>query len=303
MHNNETDEIAESLNADWEQRLPDNLYRLIAPVWAGRILPALKANADRNRCPPAEFGRGCALAMRLTEQLFEALHDNSYALHAADAEGPLFYWLHQRFNILRANDSKRGLSIDKEALLSVAAEYLSHPDIRCNYFDWLLLDAIVFAELDAFGYHVINTKAGTGTSVAAALADGKPVKYFLLLTLFRLTGFALGYVVPPVLSIWAISNGHMIVGWSIAGLWVLSVFWSLVTFPARWKARRKTRSLLTQLLDLYQILGDSTISPRLLKETLDRAIAAGVVLDGAVASIIDRMIARDATTFVPAQTS
>jgi hypothetical protein len=46
------------------------------------------------------------------------------------------------------------MNIQKDQMLRVAAEYLSHPEIRTNKFDWLLLDAIVFAELAAFSYHV-----------------------------------------------------------------------------------------------------------------------------------------------------
>ncbi|WP_321884721.1 hypothetical protein [Paraburkholderia bannensis] len=65
--------------------------------------------------------------------------------------------------------------------------------------------------------------------------------------------------------------------------------------------RRKNKALLARMLDLYRILGDSTISPRLLKDALDRAAEEGVVLDGAVFSIVDRIIVKDATAFVPNQ--
>ena len=56
-----------------------------------------------------------------------------------------------------------------------------------------------------------------------------------------------------------------------------------------------------QLRDLYGILGDITISPRKLKESLDKAVAVGVSLDGAVFTIVDRAIARDPTAFIPSR--
>ena len=52
---------------------------------------------------------------------------------------------------------------------------------------------------------------------------------------------------------------------------------------------------------MYHILGTDTISPRKLKESLDKGAEAGVVLDGAVYTIVDRMIARDPTAFIPTQ--
>jgi hypothetical protein len=58
--------------------------------------------------------------------------------------------------------------------------------------------------------------------------------------------------------------------------------------------------LLKHLRDLYGILGDITISPRKLKENLDKVVTAGIPLDGAVFTIVDRAIARDPTAFIPA---
>jgi hypothetical protein len=72
-------------------------------------------------------------------------------------------------------------------------------------------------------------------------------------------------------------------------------------FPLRAaSAALRLTTLLQHLIDLYRILADNTISPRKLKESLDAAAAAGVVLDGAVFAIVDRLIALDSTAFVPA---
>jgi hypothetical protein len=98
-------------------------------------------------------------------------------------EKPQYYWMHQNFSILRTNDATRGMSIQRDEMLRVAAEYLSHPEIRTNKFDWLLLDAIVFAELDAFSFHF--------SGFAATLANGNPAKYFALMALFKVVGVAL----------------------------------------------------------------------------------------------------------------
>ncbi len=301
MDYDQLDEIERPLKEHWEQRMGDNVSELVSPVWENWILPSLKVRAREAECTAEEFRERWIRAMRLMEELFEALHSNyRYRFeHGPEDEKPWCYWEHQQFNFLKANDAKGGIYIEKAELLRVAAEYLSHPEIHSNKFDWLLLDAIVFAELDAFTSHVISSKISTG--IAAACANGSQTKYFALLALFGSVGFVLSYVAPPALAFLALTKGHDITGWSIAGLWGLSVVWTLIGVPVRWKARRKNKELLINLHDLYRILGDSTISPRVLKEALDKAAASGVVLDGAVFSIVDRIVARDATTFVPTQ--
>ncbi|MFX1716743.1 hypothetical protein [Paraburkholderia sp. A1RO-5L] len=299
MDYDQLDEIERPLKEHWEERMGDKLYALVSPVWEDWILPSLKKQAREAKCTQDEFREWWIRAMRLMEDLFESLHFNyRYRFeHGPEDEIPRFYWRHQQFDFLKANDAKGGIYIEKADMLKVAAEYLSRPEIRTNMFDWLLLDSIVFAELDAFTSHIIGSKIST--SLAAAGANGNHTKYFALVALFGAIGIALSYLTPPALAILAFTKGHNITGWSIAGLWGVSLIWTLIGVPTRWKVRRKNKELLTNLNDLYRILGDSTISPRVLKDALDKAAASGVVLDGAVFSIVDRMIARDATTFVP----
>ncbi|MFM0699510.1 hypothetical protein [Paraburkholderia sediminicola] len=301
MDYDDIEQITEPLDEHWAQRMGDSVYRLVSPVWEGSILPSLRAKALRSECTAEEFRDMWIRSMSLAIDLFEALHIGAYFEGAPEEEKPRFLWCHQSFDLLRANDKRRGFDIGKDELLRVAAEYLSHPEIRCNYFDWLLLDSIVFAELDAFGYHVLSTRAGTGFNLAAAVADGNLVKYQVLSLLLGVLGFALRYLAAPAVSIFLASKGHEIASLTVAGLWVLNLVWTLIGFPARRKMRKKGAELLTSLNDLYQILGNSTISPRILKESLDKAVAAGVVLDGAVFTIVDRMVARDATAFIATQ--
>jgi hypothetical protein len=46
------------------------------------------------------------------------------------------------------------------------------------------------------------------------------------------------------------------------------------------------------------MLADRIISPRKLREKLDLAAADGIVVDGAVTAIVDRMVARDPAAFI-----
>ncbi|WP_143326015.1 hypothetical protein, partial [Paraburkholderia ribeironis] len=155
MDYGQLDEIAEPLSEHWARRMGENVHELVAPIWEGSILPSLKANALAGNWTGEEFRGRCVRAIGLTIDLFDALHNNARGDFTSNDEKPRYYWIHQRFDMLRTNDAKRGISIDKDEMLRVAADYLSHPEIRTNAFDWLLLDAIVFAELDAFAHFVL----------------------------------------------------------------------------------------------------------------------------------------------------
>jgi hypothetical protein len=293
MNEDQIDAVADPINTHWAERMGDDARPFVEPIWHGSILPSLKVNALAEKWTAEHFRDRCIRSFMATVDLFYALHANAGSNYTQANETPQYYWVHQTFNMLRTNDATRGTSIQKDEMLRVAAEYLSHPEIRTNKFDWLLLDAIVFAELDAYSWHI--------SGFAATLANGSVVKYLALSALFKAIGFALGYLLLPAIAYFAFTRRHETTGWSIAALWAASVVWPLIGLPFRWKTHRKNKALLSRMLDLYRLLGDSTISPRLLKAALDRAATEGVVLDGAVFSIVDRIVARDATAFVPGQ--
>jgi hypothetical protein len=79
------------------------------------------------------------------------------------------------------------------------------------------------------------------------------------------------------------------------------MIWVVVTYPLRWLARRKFRKAYKSLQIAYFLLGESTISPRKLKEALDTTTSLGCHFEGAVFTIVDRIIARDPTAFIPSK--
>ena len=263
------------------------------------IMPSLRANAQRDSLQPNIYRQNLALSFWLASELFHALHPYTGSQFEDTKEKAKYLWIHQNFDIINTDNPKRGFSIGKEELLNVAAKYLSKPEIRTNRFDWLLLDCIVFAELDSFGAFVLESRITT--SVASSVAEHNHSKYILYLLLLNLLSFALRFLAMPVLSFYLMANGHETGGLWVLSLWGVSMLITLINFPAQYKLRKKYDTLLQHLHMLYTQLGDSTISPRKLKESLDKAASDGVVLDGSVFSIVDRLIKKDATTFVPTQ--
>jgi hypothetical protein len=199
------------------------------------------------------------------------------------------------------SETTRGFDIDKGALSQAAAEYLSKPEIRTDRLDWIFLDAIVFQELDSFAEQVISSRGGTGVNWAAAFAGDSELKYYGLSLLFWVIGVGVGYVTPLALCYFLFSREHQLAGGIVLGVWALLLIWRIATYPFRWRTRRRATKLLAHLIELYNQLGGNTINPRRWKQLLEAAAADGVVLDGAVFTIIDRAIARDPTAFLPHQ--
>jgi hypothetical protein len=297
--NDEMEEFDEKFEAHFAEDLNLVKRSIILRERATSSLPALHANALRNGWTTEQYRVANNSNWGLTEQLFDALHSNWH--RDKEEEKPRNFWYHQSFDLFHLDDSTRGFDIDKGGLVDAASWYLGRPDIRSNRLDWVFLDAIIFAELEAYADHVFTSKAGTGINWAATLANRSQGRYYVLLIVFGIVGLALRYAAMPAIAYLLFVNGHDVWAVVVAGLWVLGLAWQFGTYPIRYRARRKARKLLQHLVDLHQILGGSTISPRKLKEALDKATTDGVVLDGAVFTIVDRIVARDPTGFIPAQ--
>lgn len=290
-------ELERELQQHWKDDEGEDVHPFVEQAWSP-IRESLTTKALAEGVELKAFESRLYRARLLAKNLFEALHQGLIYRQYSRGIKPSSYWHHQQFEPLRANDEKRGICIDKSELSATAARYLSQAELQTNAFDWYLLDALVFAELDAFAYHSINTKMGTGFNWALAFSEGSQWKYLLYSFIFGLVGFVLRYVALPALAMYLFYKGHEGFGLTIGAIWILLVGWRLIGIPFRWRAKRKHTELLNNLLSVYTELDGNTLSPRRLRDLLDKAASAGVVLDGAIFSLVDRMMRRDATAFV-----
>jgi hypothetical protein len=253
---------------------------------------------------------------KLTEQQYLHLVSNTwaisktlfYALHcgarSASRAKPRFFWLHQNLSfqhlpaLCLANEEKRGFAIFKEDLARSAANYIGHPEVRTNHLDWLYLDTMIFCELKELAEEMFLRRMGTGLNWAAVFSGGTEMKYLLLSILFRVLGFVVTYSSGPAVAYWLSMHAHDVAATWVVGLWAAALLYSWITYPFRRRVRLKGKRLLTHLMELHRMLGDRTIAPRKLRERVEAAAADGIVLDGAVTAIIDRMLARDSTAFI-----
>jgi hypothetical protein len=288
----EDNELEETGDHDWTEEFDPTIKPYVSEEWREYL------RSFRGREPTEAqlwWGR------HIIRDLFYALHSRALSSLTNKEEQPRGYWYHQQFDPFRTNDATRGFDIERGTLLEVASGYLSNPEGRTNRLDWIFLDAIVFEELDAYANKVITTRAGTGFNWATIFSPRNQLQYFGLSVLFWVLGILFSYVAPLALAYYLYTSAHPIGAAVTAGIWALLLAWRVITYPLRWQARRKARKLVKHLIDLYTILGDSTISPTHWKKMLETAAAEGVVLDGAVFTIIDRAIDRDPTAFLPHQ--
>jgi hypothetical protein len=303
--------IEKECSAHWTKEIeePNRVY--VENEMDRYILPDLRRNAFNETLSERQYRSIVSAAWMMAKDLFYALHYN--ARTAEQSERPDFFWDHQGWtfeknplSFLLVGDKRCGYAIHKDRLAISAANYLKHPEIRTNHFDWLYLDSMICCELEVLAEEVFVRGMGTKINWAAVFARAKRgidirqvvSKYVPLLILFRLLGFSVNYLSMPALAYWLHMEEHDIASiWTI-GLWGAVVTLGWTTYPLRRRVRRKGERLLAHLVDLNEMLAARTISPRRLREKLDVATADGMVFDGAVTAIVDRMMTRDAAAFV-----
>lgn len=284
----------------WAKSTHASECQAISEEWR-RLLPNLRARALARSMSEIEYRNLLSSAWGTVVELFQALHRNAWDDELEPSKKPRGFWYHQQPDIFRTEDNTRGFDIDSSELSEVAARYLQHPEMQSNRLDWIFLDSIVLSEFEAFARDMLYTRAHTGMNLAAVFAGRSELKYYGLSFLFWTIGVILAYALPVAAVYDLAAKGHEEGAIVLLAIWALLTLWNLVTYPLRFRARRKARKLVQHLLDLYRALGENTISPMQWRKMLDAATTDGVVLDGAAFTIIDRAIARDATAFIPSQ--
>jgi hypothetical protein len=288
-HTEETESLEE---AHWAAELPPRIKPIVAAE-RQRFLAGIRHQ------PIAERQLLMFSGGELIKDLFSALHSSAW-MSERDGKLPQCFWRHERVDLFHGERKDRRFDIDREELLRLAARYLSTPEIRTNRLDWVFLDAVVFQEFEAYAIKVFNSRGatGSGVNVAAAVARNE-VQYMCMKPVFWVVRMALMWAAPLALIYYLYIHSHSIAA-AVIGAWLIfGAVWELATWPQRIRARRKSRKLLQYLAELYAVLGQDTIPPTRWKQTLEAATTEGVILDGAVFTIIDRAIARDPTAFFP----
>jgi hypothetical protein len=295
----ESERIEEELALHWKNNSASPDFQVAFSEWEYPIQSAIRANAIAQGWSGHRYRDALISGWNALGILFHGLHPVVWP--EDDSKRAKFFWHHQRLDLKKAGDEKRGFEIDRDALTQAATRYLASPDSQVNHVDWLLLDVLVFADIESGAVAFKENMTALGARAAEGLADSNKFKYALWRMVFFGVGVFFNFVAMPLGAYYLAKNGHENFALGVLGLWILLLIWGIATYPLRWRARRKFWKAYKSLEMVYHLLGESTISPRKLKEALDVASDLGCHFDGAVFTIVDRMTVRDPTAFIPSE--
>ena len=234
----------------------------------------------------------------------DLLWDLAGALNEADTytDTNLFFWSHRRPEHIDGISKVERERIDRRWLLETVANYLSRPWMQHPEIDWIALDSLIYAEVTAFRETIVSGSLVGKMNWPYILAAGNPLK----LTLFRSVGSVVGwlarYVVPAVTFWMLLTRGYTQTAVFVGAVWGLYVLGRL----AMWPQRRRTRKQLTEAVALlqkmvaaYAYCDPPVINPSVLLSSLNDAAKAGARFDGAVFTILEGVVRRDSSTFLP----
>jgi hypothetical protein len=277
------------------------LDKATQPIVSGefewKILPGLKANSLRGDITARQYESIWIMAWNVTCRILEAVQPNAKNIGA----NPTFFWEHQPIPLLYDRYLIRHFNISKGGLIEAAALYLRSPEIRTNRLDWIFLDSFIFEAIIAHAHYLLHEIEGIGTRWAVSRAHGDDVRYLWFRMQSWLADVVLNYVAWPGAAYYLVMHDHLLWALTTAGLWGIFQVFRIALVLERRRTRRTIMKMLKHLQDLYRLLGEKIISPRKLKEELDRAAADDVVIAGAVFAIVDRIVGRDATFFNPTE--
>jgi hypothetical protein len=231
-------------------------------------------------------------AVRFVQNLDQALHPDKSKF----ADDTYKLWFHRdfkRFYSFAKKPSQRGAAINRTGLAIYAGEYLEHPEFHTPYLDWVLIDALTFAEIVSTIEALAEQKIGW----AYELADGSLLKLYGYKALgwgLWLIGIAISWGWPA--AVVYLNYGSMS-PWGIAGL---TAYYALLLISVLVGIGRKVRRLFSlqpsaiqrlekRILEMertYHVLGTDRISDRV-RVAFDRAFENGVFWNPQIFQILD----------------
>ena len=210
-------------------------------------------------------------------------------------------------------ESDQFRNIDQKAVAETYVRYLRARWLENSAIEWIFLDALIFAEIVAYGEEVKKQLPGKGGALAALFAyeaaRGNVYKMFLQQTKWYLVKLSLKILfffgVPALAGYYAYTSGYeveAIVG-GLGYLALVILYWLYKTIrgwfikPKKTPAEESLERYRT-MLGVYFSLKGPVVSPNLVKQEIMKAYEKGAGWDGAVYSLLDRAIARDPTTWL-----
>ena len=166
-----------------------------------------------------------------------------------------------------------GSNVGKPDLQAAAVEYLGHPEVRTAELDGTLLGAVVSKEASALGSDMLN--------------------YLRYARVIEALGYVGVYLAMPSLVYLLYVSEHSTLATLACVGGLIAVAVHVVAAPYRCQDRARAHVLLQRSYDLSAVLGRQPVLTQALKAALDRASAAGMVFDGWILELLQRVAASD----------
>lgn len=211
--------------------------------------------------------------------------------------------------ILEADDGAHIHTVDKSEVGDIAARYVQRPWLQYGRFEWMMFDALLYAEIVAFavdwkarapayqGYGWFSTVMHKGNLRAMRKEAARKQM------IWRAAEWAIGFVFPAI-AIWNSAGKpwwyYPVLAWLCINVISKVIFWSRRLFvprsPTPWE---KGWALWDDMRQMYNALPtDSVVSPTVVRKEMDRLAEAGAIWPGAAYAIIDSVINRNPAAWV-----
>jgi hypothetical protein len=191
--------------------------------------------------------------------------------------GPASEWPHRSVNDMEAD--WRHMRFSRAELRNAAEHYLERPLLRYRELDWLIVNALTYADclaaLDSFRSRIMPfsrclLKRLPGIRWEASSAQWRLiaflVKWLLWLVIFILS-FTFTYVAP--------------IAWI-----VVTVLWQW----RKWAAQKKFNNLMATMIAAYETMNTSGLNWRRVRDALHKSRDAGAVWDDMIYRLIEDRI-------------
>ena len=121
-------------------------------------------------------------------------------MHPNQVEVTDTIWHHRAdLSLVAMGKEEERPNIDHNLLLEFGAFYLSNEWLQIDELDWLLIDALIYAETTAYAESVLSEEGGLALNVAYSLSGGYQTKIIFWRLALLVVNWFVQHIVPPAI--------------------------------------------------------------------------------------------------------
>lgn len=215
-------------------------------------------------------------------------------------------WFHMSIEVIQGEDMEKLPEIDYQSLKETASSYLSNSWMQHDYIDWILLDALIYAEIKDFReQHLMGATYGD-LNWSYVFHGGDSNKQWWTELLLPKVIFSLRYIIPAttiaILFYFNLEKATVIVG----AIYTLYLLLRLVCWPKRNSQKREITLRKDKSEKIYEWMGrvyiccsTPIISPGVIRKMLYDGAEDGRLFNGVVYALVDSILLKNTVFLKP----